>query len=88
MILDQRNSHVPGNRLSDTKQLDGKLRELRFHLGEFAVRITYRIATVRRIVLLTVFHKTRTEPRRPSCIKTTHGSTRMLISARRSLELA
>ncbi|MGN9843558.1 type II toxin-antitoxin system RelE/ParE family toxin [Nonomuraea sp. H19] len=24
-----------------TKQLDGKLRELRFHLDEFAMRITY-----------------------------------------------
>lgn len=43
-----------------TKQLDGKLRELRFNLDEFAVRITYWIATGRRIVLLTVFHKTRT----------------------------
>lgn len=43
-----------------TKQLDGKLRELRFHLDEFAVRITYWIAPGRRIVLLTVFHKTRT----------------------------
>ncbi|GAA0389306.1 hypothetical protein GCM10009530_45510 [Microbispora corallina] len=43
-----------------TKQLDGKLRELRFHLDEFAVRITYWIAPQRRIVLLTVFHKTRT----------------------------
>jgi transcriptional regulator with XRE-family HTH domain len=42
-----------------TKQLDGKLRELRFHLDEFAVRITYWIATGCRIVLLTVFHKTR-----------------------------
>ncbi|MBP2706323.1 type II toxin-antitoxin system RelE/ParE family toxin [Microbispora sp. RL4-1S] len=42
-----------------TKQLDGKLRELRFHLDEIAVRITYWIATGRRIVLLTVFRKTR-----------------------------
>ena len=42
-----------------TKQLDGKLRELRFHLDDFAVRITYWIAPHRRIVLLTVFHKTR-----------------------------
>ncbi|MFG1873212.1 type II toxin-antitoxin system RelE/ParE family toxin [Sphaerisporangium sp. NPDC049003] len=42
-----------------TKQLDGKLRELRFHLDEFAVRITYWIAPGRRIVLLTVFHRTR-----------------------------
>jgi phage-related protein len=42
-----------------TKQLDRKLRELRFHLERQAVRITYWIATDRRIILLTVFHKTR-----------------------------
>lgn len=42
-----------------TRQLDGKLRELRFHLGGQAVRVTYWIAPGRRIVLLTVFGKTR-----------------------------
>jgi hypothetical protein len=42
-----------------TKQLDGKLRELRFYLDRQAVRITYWIASDKRIVLLTVFHKTR-----------------------------
>lgn len=42
-----------------TRQLDGKLRELRFHLDGTAVRITYWIAPGRRIVLLTTFHKTR-----------------------------
>ena len=42
-----------------TKQLDRKLRELRFHVDRRAVRITYWIATGRRIILLTVFHKTR-----------------------------
>ena len=42
-----------------TRQLDGKLRELRFHLDRAAVRITYWIATGRRIVLLTVFTKHR-----------------------------
>ena len=42
-----------------TKQLDGKLRELRFHLERQAVRITYWIATDRRIILLTVFRKMR-----------------------------
>lgn len=42
-----------------TKQLDGKLRELRFHLERQAVRITYWIATNRRIILLTVFRKMR-----------------------------
>ena len=42
------------------KQLDGKLRELRFHLDELVVRIAYWVASGSRIVLLTVFHKTRT----------------------------
>ncbi|NGY61758.1 type II toxin-antitoxin system RelE/ParE family toxin [Lentzea sp. NEAU-D13] len=42
-----------------TRQLDGKLRELRFYLDGNAVRITYWIASGRRIVLLTVFRKTR-----------------------------
>ena len=40
-----------------TRQLDGKLRELRFHLDRQALRITYWIATGRRIILLTVFVK-------------------------------
>lgn len=42
-----------------TRQLDGKLRELRFHLDRRAVRLTYWIASGRRIVLLTVFAKSR-----------------------------
>jgi len=42
-----------------TKQLDRKLRELRFHLGRESVRITYWIGPGRRIILLTVFTKTR-----------------------------
>jgi hypothetical protein len=42
-----------------TRQLDGKLRELRFHLGGQAVRVTYWFASGWRIVLLTVFGKTR-----------------------------
>jgi hypothetical protein len=42
-----------------TKQLDGKLRELRFHLGRDPVRVTYWIASGRRIILLTAFRKTR-----------------------------
>lgn len=40
-----------------TRQLHGKLRELRFHLDREAVRITYWIAPGRRIILLTVFRK-------------------------------
>ncbi|MEV6417468.1 type II toxin-antitoxin system RelE/ParE family toxin [Kribbella sp. NPDC051718] len=42
-----------------TKQLDGKLRELRFWLEQDAMRISYWIATDRRVVLLTVFRKSR-----------------------------
>lgn len=47
-----------------TKQLDGKLRELRFYLGSQAIRVTYWIAPGRRIILLTVFVKTRRQERR------------------------
>ena len=46
-----------------TKQLDGKLRELRFDLGRQAIRITCWIASGRRIILLTVFGKTRDRDR-------------------------
>lgn len=40
------------------RHLRGAVRELRFHLGRAAWRITYRLAPQRRIVLLTVFRKT------------------------------
>ncbi len=40
-----------------TRQLDGKLRELRFYLNRERRRLTYFIASDRRIVLLTVFRK-------------------------------
>jgi phage-related protein len=43
-----------------SKHLQGAVRELRFHLGRAAWRITYWLAPQRRIVLLTVFRKTRT----------------------------
>ena len=46
-----------------TRQLDGKLRELRFFLDGRPVRVTYWIATGRRIILLTVFPKTRRRER-------------------------
>lgn len=46
-----------------SRQLDGKLRELRFYLDSDAVRVTYWIASGRRIVLLTVFRKTRMRER-------------------------
>ncbi len=42
-----------------TRHLGGKLRELRFDLDGNAQRVTYWIAPGRRIVLLTVFRKTR-----------------------------
>ncbi|BCJ26390.1 type II toxin-antitoxin system RelE/ParE family toxin [Actinocatenispora sera] len=42
-----------------SRQLDGKLRELRFHIDGQSVRITCWIAASRRIILLTTFHKTR-----------------------------
>ena len=42
-----------------TRQLRGKLRELRFYLGRSQTRITYYVGSGRRIVLLTVFAKQR-----------------------------
>jgi hypothetical protein len=42
-----------------TRQLQGKLRELRFYLGRERMRVSYFVATGRRIILLTVFRKTR-----------------------------
>nr|WP_203593815.1 type II toxin-antitoxin system RelE/ParE family toxin [Streptomyces sp. SID9124] len=42
-----------------SRHLGGKLRELRFRLGDVHQRITYWPAPDRRVVLLTVFRKTR-----------------------------
>jgi hypothetical protein len=42
-----------------TRRLDGKLGELRFYCGGERVRITYWVAGGRRIIMLTVFPKTR-----------------------------
>ncbi|MEV0307788.1 type II toxin-antitoxin system RelE/ParE family toxin [Nonomuraea fuscirosea] len=42
-----------------SRHLGGKLRELRFELDGEAVRIPYWLAPERRIVLLTVFRKTK-----------------------------
>jgi hypothetical protein len=42
-----------------SRHLSGKTRELRFHLERSAVRISYWLAPRRRVVLLTVFRKTR-----------------------------
>ena len=42
-----------------TRQLSGKLRELRFYCGGQRVRVSYWISAGRRIIMLTVFTKTR-----------------------------
>jgi hypothetical protein len=42
-----------------TRHLGGKVRELRFHLLRQQTRVTYWLAPGRRVILLTVFHKTR-----------------------------
>ncbi|MEZ0065165.1 hypothetical protein ABIA32_001153 [Streptacidiphilus sp. MAP12-20] len=46
-----------------TRQLDRKLRELRFYCGGERTRISYWIASGRRIIMLTVFVKTRMRER-------------------------
>jgi hypothetical protein len=40
-------------------RLGGKVRELRFHLLAQQTRVTYWLAPGRRVILLTVFRKTR-----------------------------
>ncbi|MBX6169555.1 MAG: type II toxin-antitoxin system RelE/ParE family toxin [Thermobispora bispora] len=67
-----------------SKQLDGKLRELRFYLDEIAVRITYWIAPGRRIVLLTVFHKSR--PREEREIERARRALRRCIEAAHTVD--
>ena len=42
-----------------TRHLGGKVRELRFHLLRKQTRVTYWLAPGRRVILLTVFRKTR-----------------------------
>jgi phage-related protein len=42
-----------------TRHLGGKVRELRFRLLREQTRVTYWLAPGRRVVLLTVFRKTR-----------------------------
>jgi phage-related protein len=41
------------------RHLGGKVRELRFYLLRQQTRVTYWLAPGRRVILLTVFHKTR-----------------------------
>ena len=49
----------PPRSTNRTPDLGGKLRELRFRLGDAHQRITYWLAPGRRVVLLTVFRKTK-----------------------------
>ena len=42
-----------------SRHLGGKIRELRFHLLAEQTRVTYWLAPGRRVILLTVFRKTR-----------------------------
>lgn len=62
--IDRREQEGPLLDEPHTEQLDGKLRELRFYLGTRAMRVTYWIAPGRRIILLTVFAKTKRQERR------------------------
>lgn len=57
--LDLLARHGPQLNWPHVRQLDDKLRKLRFHLDGRAVRIIYWVAPGRRIVLLTVFMKAR-----------------------------
>ena len=52
-------AHGPTLGMPYARQLDGKLWELRFYCGGLQQRVSYWIAPERRIVLLTVFRKTR-----------------------------
>lgn len=69
-----------------TRQLRGKLRELRFHLGAGgdAVRLSYFIASGRRIILLTVFRKQR--QREQAEIERAHRAMRRCIEERHEAE--
>ena len=66
-----------------TRQLDGKLRELRFYLGEDTMRVSYWIAPGRRIVLLTVFRKSRM--REPREIERARQAYRRCVAERHSV---
>jgi len=68
MLADYRTVEYHADRLAETpttlgepysKHLQGAVRELRFHLGRSPWRITYWLAAEQRIVLLTIFRKTR-----------------------------
>ena len=61
-----------------SSQLEGKLRELRFRLKDGDFRITYYIASERRIILLTVFRKTKRNEHREvaRAIRTMNNQTK------------
>lgn len=63
-----------------TRQLCGRLRELRFHLGGGSVRISYWIAPGRRIILLTTFRNQR--------MREDHEVRRALRAMRRCIDEA
>jgi hypothetical protein len=67
-----------------SRQLRGKLRELRFYLGSNAVRISYFIASGRRIVLLTVFAKQRR--REPAEVDRAERAMRRCIAERHTAD--
>lgn len=52
-------SFAPSTSLATARRRSGKLRELWFHLGRDQMRVTYYVASGRRIILLTVFRKTK-----------------------------
>ena len=57
-----------------TKQLDGKLRELRFYLDGRPTRVTNWIASGRRIILLTVFVKSQRPEHREASLPSASSS--------------
>ncbi len=61
-----------------TRQLRGKVRELRFYLGRERMRVSYFVASGRRIILLTVFRKTR--QREEAEINRAEGAMRRCIA--------
>jgi phage-related protein len=67
-----------------TRQLRGKLRELRFHIGREERRISYFIAAGRRIVLLTVFRKT--QPRETAQIDRAEAAMKRCVSESHTAE--
>lgn len=67
-LADYRTVEFHADRLADepttlgepySRHLQGPARELRFHLGRSAWRVSYWLAPQRRVVLLTVFRKTK-----------------------------